>query len=56
MSLLRDVSADDLKELAGYLRRFPSGDDEADQYWYQLACTLRRRHRKTFNYSEQVSM
>lgn len=56
MALLSDVSADGLKELAGYLKRFPSSDEDAEQFWYQLACTLRKRHKNTFNYSEQVSL
>ena len=54
-SVLSDVPADGLKELAGYLKRFPEHDEDADQYWYQLACTLRKRHKNKFSYSEQVS-
>ena len=54
MASLSDVSDADLKKLAGYLKRFPSDDDEAEQFWYQLACVLRRRRGNTYNYSEQV--
>lgn len=53
---LKDVSSDGLKELALYLKRFPSDDDDADQYWYQLACILRKRSGNTYRYSEQVGL
>ena len=55
MALLSDVPPDGLKELAGCLKRFPSDDEDADQFWYQLACTLRRRRGNKYNYTEQVS-
>lgn len=55
MSQLSDVPEKDFEELAGYLKRFPVGDDDAEQFWYQLACVLRKKYKKRFNYTEQVS-
>lgn len=54
MAKLSDVPEDGLKELAGYLKRFPSTDSDAEQFWYQLACILRQKYRKRFSYTEQV--
>lgn len=51
---LSDVSLKGLKELASYLRRFPKDDDDAEQYWYQLAHTLRKRNKQKCDYTEQV--
>lgn len=55
MSHLSDVPAEGLEELARYLKRFPSDDDDAEQFWYQLASVLRKRNRKKFDYTQQVS-
>lgn len=49
-----DLSAGDLKELAGYLNQFSSIDDDAEQYWYLLARTLMKRHRNKYKYDERV--
>ena len=54
MARLNDVSSEGLKELAGYLKQFPPDDEEAEQYWYQLACVLRKKYRNRFDYTEQV--
>ena len=52
---LSDVPEEGIIELAAYLRGFPPHDDEGEQFWYQLACVLRRRSRVKFDYSQEVS-
>lgn len=56
MALFKDVSTATLKELAGYLRCFPvTGEEDPEQFWYLLACTLRKKNKARCDYSELVS-
>ncbi len=50
-----DVPLERLKELAGHLKRFPVTEEEdPEQFWWMLACTLRKRNSNKCNYSELV--
>ena len=55
MSLFSDIPIERLKELAGYLKRFAASEEEDEQYWYLLACALRKRNKSKCNYTEVVS-
>ncbi len=51
---LSDIPEGGILELAGYLRGFPPHDEDAEQYWYLLACELRQRNTTNYNYSQNV--